>query len=109
MHAIMSRRLRFVLSCDSQQLILTPLFQVRFESQPNVYKSFLRILHTFHEEHNTINNVYDQVAVLFKNHADLLREFKQFLPDTTQSSPRTRRAKSVSFSFCAIIIVFSFH
>lgn len=67
--------------------------KVRFEAQPDVYKQFLRILHTFHEEHNTISNVYEQVAVLFKNHSDLLREFKQFLPDTTQSEPRPQRTR----------------
>src|SRR3990167_7460029 len=74
---------------------------MRFETQPEIYKSFLRILHTYHEEHHTIKDVYDQVANLFHSHLDLLSEFKQFLPDTTSNdSPpsRPRRIKSVCIS-----------
>lgn len=72
----------------------TTFIKVRFESQPEIYKSFLRILHTFHEEHHTIKDVYDQVADLFCDHKDLLDEFKQFLPEKSSVavetvSPRT--------------------
>jgi paired amphipathic helix protein Sin3a len=55
--------------------------KMRFGSQPQVYKAFLEILHTFHREQHTIQDVYAQVAKLFANHPDLLSEFAQFLPD----------------------------
>jgi len=80
--------------------------KVRFETQPEIYKSFLRILHTYHEEQHTIKDVYDQVATLFSSHPDLLREFKEFLPEnpaeneppvSTRQSKRTKakRIKSL--------------
>jgi paired amphipathic helix protein Sin3a len=80
---------------------------------PNIYKTFLEILHTYQKQQkdakelpsgnlttNTssaistgVNNqstllseteVYAKVAQLFTNHEDLLAEFSQFLPDATQ-------------------------
>lgn len=33
----------------------------------------------------TISNVYDEVALLFRNHDDLLKEFTYFLPDNSGS------------------------
>jgi len=72
--------------------------KVRFELKPEIYKSFLRILHTYHEEHHTITDVYEQVAKLFEMHPDLLQEFKAFLPDSTPretyASSRPRRTKA---------------
>lgn len=55
--------------------------KTRFNTQPEVYKAFLEILHTYHKEQHTIKDVFDQVAKLFANHSDLLEEFTQFLPD----------------------------
>lgn len=70
--------------------------KVRFESQPEIYKAFLRILHTYHEEQHTIKDVYDQVASLFRNHTDLLAEFKDFLPDNSGSASQSRRGRGKS-------------
>ncbi|CAF4335387.1 unnamed protein product [Rotaria socialis] len=79
----------------------------RFHQNPNVYKTFLEILHTYQKQQkdakesptisSTTNNegnnqgiflseteVYAKVAQLFTNHEDLLSEFSQFLPDATQ-------------------------
>lgn len=53
----------------------------RFVNQPHIYKSFLDILHTFHREKHSIQEVYTQVAALFRDHHDLLGEFAHFLPD----------------------------
>lgn len=53
----------------------------RFVNQPHIYKSFLDILHTFHREKHSIQEVYTQVAALFRDHPDLLGEFAHFLPD----------------------------
>merc|ERR1719502_2100339 len=55
--------------------------KTRFAKQPETYKQFLEILHTYQKEQKTIKEVYEQVSTLFKNHADLLGEFSQFLPD----------------------------
>ncbi|CAL1277736.1 unnamed protein product [Larinioides sclopetarius] len=71
----------------------------RFQGQPEIYKQFLEILHTYQKEQrnlkdgvNTANSpltegeVYDQVAKLFQNQEDLLQEFGQFLPDANGAS-----------------------
>ncbi|XP_026669872.1 paired amphipathic helix protein Sin3b isoform X2 [Ceratina calcarata] len=78
----------------------------RFQGQPDKYKRFLEILHTYQKEqrnlkesghmggtsgsgisggvkHLTEAEVYSQVAKLFENQEDLLEEFGQFLPDAT--------------------------
>ncbi|XP_062548914.1 paired amphipathic helix protein Sin3a isoform X2 [Armigeres subalbatus] len=76
----------------------------RFQSQPEKYKRFLEILHTYQKEQKihkegtqggcnsgakqlTEAEVYTQVAKLFDNQEDLLREFGQFLPDATSHAP----------------------
>ncbi|XP_077966628.1 paired amphipathic helix protein Sin3a-like [Styela clava] len=66
----------------------------RFQGQTDIYKAFLEILHKYQKEQRTVketngaytpmlseSEVYAQVAKLFKNDEDLLREFGQFLPD----------------------------
>ncbi|XP_023245695.1 paired amphipathic helix protein Sin3a isoform X2 [Copidosoma floridanum] len=79
----------------------------RFQDQPDKYKRFLEILHTYQKEQRTLKEsghmggsgsggsilssgkhlteaeVYSQVAKLFENQVDLLQEFGQFLPDAT--------------------------
>lgn len=69
----------------------------RFQGQPEKYKRFLEILHTYQKEQRTLKEastgiggkqlteqeVYSQVAKLFENQSDLLAEFGQFLPDAT--------------------------
>ncbi len=55
--------------------------QSRFSAQPEIYQSFLEILHTYQKEQRSIGEVYGQVATLFRAHADLLDEFSQFLPE----------------------------
>lgn len=54
----------------------------RFVNQELVYKQFLDILHTYQKEQKSIEEVYEQVATLFKDHQDLLDEFMNFLPDS---------------------------
>lgn len=86
----------------------------RYSRSPNIYKTFLEILHTYQKQQkdakeipsgtlatNTSSllssarpsnqatllsetEVYAKVAQLFTNHEDLLAEFSQFLPDATQ-------------------------
>ena len=69
-------------------LLLLPLLpplplQMRFQSDERVYKAFLEILNMYRKGQKTISNVYEEVALLFRNHDDLLREFTYFLPDNT--------------------------
>ncbi|KAG8384767.1 hypothetical protein BUALT_Bualt04G0152800 [Buddleja alternifolia] len=61
----------------------------RFQNDDHVYKSFLDILNMYRKEHKGITEVYQEVAVLFEDHPDLLDEFTRFLPDTsaTASAP----------------------
>ena len=71
----------------------------RFAGQPEVYKQFLEILHTYQKDQRAIKEghqptgrfltegeVFAQVATLFKNQEDLLNEFSQFLPEATNDA-----------------------
>ncbi|XP_040564343.1 paired amphipathic helix protein Sin3a isoform X2 [Lepeophtheirus salmonis] len=71
----------------------------RFQGQPDVYKQFLEILHTYQKDqkaikegvppsgnHLTEAEVYTQVSKLFQNQEDLLSEFGQFLPEATNDN-----------------------
>lgn len=72
--------------------------QCRFQEQPEKYKNFLSILHKYQKEQRkkdvagkggsplTETEVFKQVASLFDNQEDLLREFGQFLPDATPAA-----------------------
>lgn len=74
--------------------------KIRFQTQPEKYKRFLEILHTYQKEQKVLKDtgnvppnkqlteaeVYSQVAKLFDQNEDLLREFGQFLPDATSQS-----------------------
>ncbi|KAJ3630054.1 hypothetical protein Zmor_027117 [Zophobas morio] len=53
----------------------------RFSNQTETYKKFLDVLTTFKREKKTIEEVYRQVSLLFRDHPDLLEEFSQFLPE----------------------------
>lgn len=100
----------------------SPKFQNRFQGQPDKYKRFLEILHTYQKEqrnlkesghmggtggsgatggakHLTEAEVYSQVAKLFENQEDLLAEFGQFLPDATN-----QQSSLVSHTYLALII-----
>ncbi|KAL2344258.1 hypothetical protein Fmac_005543 [Flemingia macrophylla] len=55
----------------------------RFQGNDRVYKSFLDILNMYRKETKSITEVYQEVAALFQDHADLLEEFTHFLPDTS--------------------------
>lgn len=82
----------------------------RFQGQPEKYKRFLEILHTYQKEQKTHKDnvipatektlteaeVYQQVAKLFENQDDLLVEFGQFLPDA-----KTPDAKQVAEAITA--------
>ena len=56
----------------------------RFAGDERVYKAFLEILNMYRRGRKTINDVYAEVAVLFRHHPDLLDDFQRFLPDGSQ-------------------------
>ncbi|XP_017053877.1 uncharacterized protein LOC108096633 isoform X2 [Drosophila ficusphila] len=81
----------------------------RFQNQPAKYKKFLEILHAYQREQKamkegsliqgkmlTEQEVYTQVAKLFGQDEDLLREFGQFLPDATNHQSGQYMSKSAS-------------
>ncbi|KAG8383142.1 hypothetical protein BUALT_Bualt05G0153900 [Buddleja alternifolia] len=57
--------------------------KTRFQGDDHVYKAFLDILNMYRKDHKSITEVYQEVSVLFQDHADLLVEFTHFLPDTS--------------------------
>ena len=70
----------------------------RFANDPSTYHSFLEILHTYQKEQRGIKEVLEQVAVLFSDHPDLLREFTFFLPDAVQDQAKERLNRAAADS-----------
>jgi paired amphipathic helix protein Sin3a len=82
----------------NQAIVYVNKIKCRFQEQPEKYKHFLRILHKYQNEQRrkdgttkgssplTESEVFKQVAHLFDNQEDLLREFGQFLPDASPSA-----------------------
>ncbi|CAL9240107.1 unnamed protein product [Arabidopsis halleri] len=53
--------------------------KTRFQNN-DVFKSFLDVLKTYKKENKSFAELYQEVAILFQGHQDLLEEFHQFLP-----------------------------
>ncbi|KAK9707311.1 hypothetical protein RND81_07G188400 [Saponaria officinalis] len=72
--------------------------KLRFQGDDRVYKSFLDILNMYRKENKTITEVYQEVALLFRDHRDLLEQFTHFLPDTsaTAASQQAPPAKNAT-------------
>lgn len=70
----------------------------RFANDPNTYHSFLEILHTYQKEQRGIKDVLEQVAHLFQDHPDLLKEFTFFLPDAVQEQAKERLHRAAADS-----------
>mmetsp|Transcript_23573 Transcript_23573/g.70832 ORF Transcript_23573/g.70832 Transcript_23573/m.70832 type:complete len:678 (+) Transcript_23573:35-2068(+) len=67
----------------------------RFAHEPDIYKAFLEILHTYQKEQRSIKDVLEQVSELFADHPDLLKEFTYFLPDAVQEQAKERLSRAV--------------
>ncbi|KAJ0241243.1 Paired amphipathic helix protein Sin3-like 4 [Hirschfeldia incana] len=67
--------------------------KTRFQGDDRVYKSFLDILNMYRKENKSITEVYQEVAILFRDHHDLLVEFTHFLPDTSGTASTTDPSK----------------
>jgi paired amphipathic helix protein Sin3a len=70
----------------------------RFANDPNTYHAFLEILHTYQKEQRGIKEVLEQVAALFADHPDLLKEFTFFLPDAVQEQAKERLHRAAADS-----------
>ncbi|KAI3452783.1 hypothetical protein Pfo_009446 [Paulownia fortunei] len=57
--------------------------KTKFQGDDHVYNAFLDILNMYRKDNKSITEVYQEVSVLFQDHADLLVEFTHFLPDTS--------------------------
>lgn len=68
----------------------------RFQKEPDTYRAFLRILHTYQKEQKGIKDVLEQVSQLFADHPDLLMEFTYFLPDAVQEQAKERLQRAAS-------------
>ena len=64
----------------------------RFSNEPEVYKAFLEILHTYQKDQRSIKDVYLNVSKIFRHHPDLLAEFSQFLPDSSGAAPKSTQS-----------------
>jgi paired amphipathic helix protein Sin3a len=62
----------------------------RFAGEPDTYKKFLEILHTYQKEQRGIKEVLDEVSMLFADHPDLLKQFTYFLPDAVQAQAKAQ-------------------
>lgn len=60
----------------------------RFIADPAPYRTFLGILDAYHRQPEVFNvkEVIDRLAVLFRDHDDLLRVFMYFVPDHVQDA-----------------------
>jgi len=70
----------------------------RFANDPSTYHQFLEILHTYQKEQRGIKEVLEQVAHLFQDHPDLLKEFTFFLPDAVQEQAKERLHRAAAES-----------
>ncbi len=66
----------------------------RFKDDTEIYRTFLRILHTYQEE-RAIKNTLEQVSALFADNPDLLMEFEYFLPEPLRDLGRRRFQKAI--------------
>uniref|UniRef100_A0A9L0TI40 SIN3 transcription regulator family member B n=1 Tax=Equus caballus TaxID=9796 RepID=A0A9L0TI40_HORSE len=74
--------------------------KTRFLDHPEIYRSFLEILHTYQKEQLSTKGrpfrgmseeeVFTEVANLFRGQEDLLSEFGQFLPEAKRSLERVQ-------------------
>ncbi|XP_020207855.1 paired amphipathic helix protein Sin3-like 4 isoform X2 [Cajanus cajan] len=70
--------------------------KTRFQGNDHVYKSFLDILNMYRKKTKSLPEVYQEVAALFQDHADLLEEFTRSLPDTSGTASTHFAAVKIS-------------
>ncbi|CAM6122787.1 unnamed protein product [Calypogeia fissa] len=61
--------------------------KTRFQSEEHIYKRFVHVLNMYQAGTKTIQQVYQDVAQLFTEHADLVGELICLFPDSTVAGP----------------------
>ncbi|KAB1259118.1 Paired amphipathic helix protein Sin3b [Camelus dromedarius] len=86
--------------------------KTRFLDHPEIYRSFLEILHTYQKEQLSTKGrpfrgmseeeVFTEVANLFRGQEDLLSEFGQFLPEAKRSLKKMKLRGTKDLSIAAV-------
>ncbi|KAF6144609.1 hypothetical protein GIB67_006101 [Kingdonia uniflora] len=73
--------------------------KTRFPDDGSMSKSFFSVLDMYHKGSKSIIEIYEEVAVLFRDNQDLLQEFLQFLPVSSLPDPahHAQSERTVSF------------
>lgn len=64
--------------------------ETRFQKDESVFKAFSYLLFQYLRGNKTMNELFQEVAMLFANHNDLLQEFINFIPRTSQPVVKRR-------------------
>jgi len=67
-----------------------------YRDEPHVYKRFLEILHNYHKNQSSMEEVNREVGLLFHANSQLIEGFRQFLPQQENSESHSHRIQSVS-------------
>ncbi|XP_019427384.1 PREDICTED: paired amphipathic helix protein Sin3-like 1 isoform X1 [Lupinus angustifolius] len=72
----------------------------RLQNDEQAYKSFLKLLNKYRKGRMEMNDVYSEIAILFKDHGDLLDEFAGYIPNTfgthsTQDAPSGQKSLNI--------------
>ncbi|KAK1864608.1 hypothetical protein I4F81_007153 [Pyropia yezoensis] len=99
-----------------QAVMYVNKIKARFTTADDQYKTFLDILQTYQKEQRTIEEVYEQVAKLFRDHKDLLDEFTHFLPESlpvasqySLAAQARQRREALAGDFIKCLSLFSRH
>ncbi|KAI3729079.1 hypothetical protein L6452_17727 [Arctium lappa] len=66
-----------------EAILFVNKIKMRFQGQDHVYKYFLDTLNKYKKENKSIKEVHEEVAALLNDQQDLLKEFTNFLPDSS--------------------------
>ncbi|KAJ9549153.1 hypothetical protein OSB04_021696 [Centaurea solstitialis] len=66
-----------------EAILFVNKIKMRFQGQDHVYKYFLDTLNKYKKENKSIKEVHQEVAALLNDQQDLLKEFINFLPDSS--------------------------
>ena len=87
---------------DATAITYVTRIRNRFVNEPETYRTFLKILHTYQKEQKGIKEVLEQVSELFADHPDLLAEFTHFLPDSVQVVIHTYKHIRILLFICIV-------
>ncbi|KAL7610919.1 hypothetical protein Lser_V15G11480 [Lactuca serriola] len=68
-----------------EAILFVNKIKMRFQGQDHVYKYFLDTLNKYKKENKSIKEVHQEVAALLNDQQDLLKEFTNFLPNSSHT------------------------